>query len=102
MKGFVEFLREQGVMGLAIAFILGAAITKVVNSLVEDIINPVIGVILGFTDGLGEMVLVVGPIQIRWGSFVSVLIDFAVIAAVVYFGFKFLKLDKIDAKKDKK
>ena len=41
MKGFLEFVREQGVVGLATGFILGGAVSKVVTSLVTDIINPV-------------------------------------------------------------
>jgi len=43
MKGFIEFVRDQGVVGLAVGFILGGAISKVVTSLVENIINPVGG-----------------------------------------------------------
>ena len=43
MKGFIDFIREQGVIGLAIGFILGGAVSKVVTSLVNDIISPVIG-----------------------------------------------------------
>jgi large conductance mechanosensitive channel len=99
MKGFISFIREQGVVGLAVGFILGGAVSKVVSSLVEDIINPVLGVILGFAGNLAEMSFGVGPIEIMWGSFLAVVIDFLVIAMVVYFGIKGLGLDKIDKKK---
>jgi len=84
MKGFLEFIREQGVMGLAVGFILGGAVSKVVASLVGDIINPVLSVILGATGNLATAALVIGPISIKWGSFLSVIIDFVVIALVVY------------------
>ncbi|OGG09558.1 hypothetical protein A2154_01360 [Candidatus Gottesmanbacteria bacterium RBG_16_43_7] len=67
MKGFINFIREQGVVGLAVGFILGGAVSKLVASLVNDIINPVIGVILGMAGNLGDMKLVIGPIQIMWG-----------------------------------
>ena len=100
MKGFFTFIREQGVMGLAIGFILGGAVSKVVSALVEDIINPLLGLALGSVEGLAEASVAVGEAQILWGDFVTVLIDFIIIAAVVYFIFKGLKLDSLDKKKD--
>lgn len=99
MKGFIDFIREQGIVGLAVGFILGGAISKVVAALVTDIINPVLGIIFGATSSLKEMALVVGPIKLLWGDFVSVVIDFLVIALVVYFGVRGLGLDKLDRKK---
>lgn len=95
MNGFITFIREQGVVGLAVGFILGGAVSKLVASLVEEIINPLIGLILGNTSGLAEMSLGV----VGLGAFVSVLIDFIIIAAVVYFIFKGLRLDTLDVKK---
>ena len=47
MRVFMDFIREQGVVGLAVGFILGGAVSKVVSSLVEDIINPILGILLG-------------------------------------------------------
>lgn len=103
MSKFIEFIREQGVIGLAIGFILGGAVTKVVTSLVEDIINPVISIIGGGrTESLATSVMMVGESEIRYGQFIGVLINFVIIAAVVYYVFKGLGLDKIDKKKDKK
>lgn len=99
ISGFFDFIREQGVVSLAIGFILGGAITKVVTSFVKDIINPVLGIVLGSTEGLAKASLTIGTIEIMWGSFLSALIDFTIIAAVVYFGIKGLGLDKIDRKK---
>ena len=98
----MTFIREQGVMGLAIGFILGGSVSKVVTSLVQDIINPFLGIILGSTEGLAKASLKVGSIQIMWGHFASVLMDFVIVALVVYFGFKVLGLDKIDKKKEAK
>lgn len=98
MKGFIEFIRTQGVVGLAVGFILGGAVSKVVSALVTDIINPIIGVILGSAAGLQTAVLRIGKIHILWGDFISVAIDFLVVALVVYYGFKALKLDKLDKK----
>jgi large conductance mechanosensitive channel len=99
MKGFIKFVREQGVVGLAVGFILGGAVSKVVASLVSDIINPVLGVILGAAGNLSEASLAIGNAQIMWGSFINVIIDFLVIALVVYYGVKKLGLDKLDKAK---
>ncbi len=95
LAGFVEFIRTQGVVGLAVGFILGGAVSKVVSALVNDIVNPILGYILGSTEGLKAMTL--GPILL--GDFVAVLIDFLIIAAVVYFVVKGLGFDKLDKPK---
>lgn len=99
MKGFLEFIREKGVIGLAIGIMMGGAVTKLVTSLVNDVINPILGPVLGAAGKLSEAILVLGPISIRWGSFINSVIDFVIIASVVYFGVKMLKLDKIDKNK---
>jgi len=99
MKGFVEFIREQGVMGLAVGFILGGAVSKLVASLVKDIINPILGIILGAAGDLSNSYLAIGTAKIMWGSFINTIIDFLVIALVVYYGVKLLRLDKLDKKK---
>ncbi len=86
-------------MGLAVGFILGGAVSKVVTALVTDIINPLLGIVLGATKGLTSAYFQVGPAKVMYGDFLSVLIDFMVIATVVYFGVRGLGLDKLDKKK---
>lgn len=98
-KDFLEFIRTQGVVGLAVGFILGGAISGVVTSLVNDIINPIIGILLGRVGELSEISLTVGSAQILYGKFITVLINFVIVGAVVYFGFKKLGLEKIDKSK---
>jgi|GEM_PF-596989 len=93
--GFLEFIREQGVVTLAVGFILAAAVTKTVNSLVIDIINPLLGIVLGKTN-ISTAGWQIAGVTVAWGNFVSSLIDFTVIAFVVYIGFKVLKLDRLD------
>lgn len=100
-SGFMEFIREQGVVTLAVGFILAAAVTKTVNSLVVDIINPLLGLVLGKTN-IATATLTIGGVTLAWGNFVSALIDFMVIAFVVYIGFKVLKLDRVDIDKKKR
>lgn len=99
VRGFIEFVREQGVVGLAVGFILGGAISKLVASLVNDIINPLLGLALGKVGNLKDMGVQIGESKIAYGAFISMLIDFIVIALVVYFGVKMLGLDKLDKKK---
>lgn len=101
LKGFLDFVRTQGVIGLAVGIILGTAVTKLVAALVTDIINPIVGIFLGRLGDLSAIVIhVYGTnAQIAIGSFISALIDFAIIAAVVYFGVKKLGLDKLDKPK---
>ena len=100
MKGFINFIREQGVIGLAIGFVLGGAVSKVVTALVTDIINPIVGIALGAATGLKDAYIQIASVKIMWGDLVSVVIDFIIIALVVYFGFKLLGLEKLDKKKE--
>lgn len=96
MQNFLTFIREQGVVGLAIGFILGGAVGKVVASLVNDIIMPVVALLLGSTEGLKGLAVY----GISYGAFISTLIDFVIIAGVIYFVFKKIGLDKLDKKKE--
>ena len=98
MSEFIDFIRKQGVIGLAVGFILGGAVSKIVAALVEDIINPILGVMLGRAGTLAPAALTFGPVEILWGHFITVLIDFLVIALVVFYGVKVLHLDKLDKK----
>lgn len=98
MSEFIDFIRKRGVIGLAVGFILGGAVSKIVAALVEDIINPILGVMLGRAGTLATAALTLGPVEILWGHFVTVLIDFLVIALVVFYGVKVLHLDKLDKK----
>lgn len=96
VKGFVDFVREQGVVGLAVGFILGGAVSKVVTALVTDIVNPLLGLVLGATEGLKTASLHIGSAEILYGDLISVVIDFIVVALVVYFGVKLIGVDKLD------
>lgn len=96
----MEFVREQGVMGLAVGFILGGAISKVISSLVTDVINPILGIGMARVGGLKGAYFMLGDAKVAWGSFAAAAVDFIVIAAVVYFGVKGLGLDKLDRRKE--
>lgn len=98
MAGFMDFIREQGVVGLAVGFILGGAVSKTVSSLVDNIINPLVGALLGKV-ALADKAITMGSISLKWGAFISTVVDFVIVAAVVYFGVKALGLDKLDKPK---
>ena len=98
MKGFMDFIREQGVVGLAVGFVLGGAVAKLVSSLVQDIINPVLGIFLGKAGNLADASFMIGGAEVMYGSFLVVCIDFIVVALVIYWGVKKLGLDKLDKK----
>lgn len=99
MKGFLKFVREQGVVGLAVGFILGGAVSQLVTALVSDLVNPVLALGLNNIKNLKDAYIQIGAARILWGDFVNVAINFVVVALVVYFGVKLLKLDKLDRKK---
>ncbi|MFA6530780.1 MAG: MscL family protein [Candidatus Micrarchaeia archaeon] len=95
---FKEFLMEYKVVGLAVAFIMAAAATGLVQSLVTNIIMPVI---TPFIPG-GEWqtaTLVLGPIVLKWGAFVASLINFLILAWVVFVLAKFVLKEEKVAKK---
>lgn len=97
LQGFIEFIREKGVVGLAIGFMMGGAVSKLVTALVEDIINPLVGLGLGKV-GLAEASWKIGEAELMWGHFVSTIVDFIIIAAVIYIGFKVLRIGRTEKK----
>lgn len=96
---FVDFIRSQGVVGFAVAFILGGAVSSLVSSIVINLINPVLGVILGSAKDLAENSINFFGGNIMYGKFLNDFINFIAIASVVYFGVKKLGLDKLDKPK---
>ena len=94
MKGFIEFIKSQGVIGLAVGFILGGEVAKLVDSMVDDLINPLLGIFLGSTGNLSEAYFRVGKAHVMWGHFVVITINFLIVALVVYIFVTKLKLDK--------
>lgn len=95
---FKEFLKEYKVVGLAIAFVMGIAATTMVKSLVDDIIMPIL---TPFIPG-GEWQTAVwnlGPIVIKWGSFLGALINFIIIAWVVFIVAKIILREEKVSKK---
>jgi large conductance mechanosensitive channel len=86
---FMEFLMKYQVIGLAVAFIIGAAATKMVTAAVNDIIMPVIAVLIPGGDWK-KTELMLGPIKFLVGDFAGAIIDFIIIALVVFLIVKFM------------
>lgn len=102
IREFLDFMRQQGIVSLAIGIIIGGAVTKLVTSFVTNLINPIVGIFLGRIGDLSRWVIPFFNTRIMIGNFVSALIDFTIIATVVYFGIKKLGLEKLDKPKEEK
>lgn len=100
MKGFLNFIREQGVVGLAVGFVLGGAVSKLVTAMVVDLVNPLLGLALGTVGDLEKFTVNVGPAKFMVGNFLTNLIDLLVIALIVYLAVTKLGLNRLDKKKD--
>jgi large conductance mechanosensitive channel len=84
LKGFRDFVLRGNVMDLAVAVIIGAAFTAIVTALTENIIKPLLGAIIGKPD-FGYLVAYVNGGKIQYGNFITAVINFLILAAVVYF-----------------
>ena len=84
LKGFRDFILRGNVVDLAVAVIIGAAFTGIVNALVADIINPLIAATVG-QPNLTYIVFRIGKGEFKIGDFLDKTISFLIIATVVYF-----------------
>jgi large conductance mechanosensitive channel len=109
VQGFVDFIREKGVVGLAIGLAIGTAATGLVSQIVNAVITPTVSLLLGLVglESLKGLNFVVkraadGTPLITYavGDLIDALIKFLAIAAVIYFVVIGLKLDRLDKKKD--
>ena len=85
LKGFRDFILRGNVVDLAVAVVIGAAFTAIVNSFVNDILNPLIGATVG-KPNFGFVVVQVGTGKLMVGNFINAVIYFVIVAAVIYFG----------------
>jgi large conductance mechanosensitive channel len=84
LKGFRDFILRGNVMDLAVAVIIGAAFTAIVTALTEKIINPLLGAVIG-KPNFGYLIGHINGGEIRYGDFLTAIVNFLLIAAVVYF-----------------
>lgn len=99
---FQAFLKEYKVMGLAVAFIMGLAATSLVQSLVNDIIMPVVTPFIPAGDWKSAILTIgtpLGDMAIKWGSFLAQVINFIILAFVVFMIAKYVLREEKVAKK---
>lgn len=91
IKGFKEFILRGNVIDLAVAVVIGAAFTAIVNAIVEGLINPLIALIFQ-ADSINDITTTVptltgGETTFNWGLIIGAIIQFLAVAVVVYFVF---------------
>ncbi len=97
MKEFKEFAMKGNVVDLAVGVIIGGAFGKIVASLVGDVVMPLVGTLLGGVDFSG-LAVKVGEASINYGKFLQTLIDFLIIAWVIFIAVKLInRLKKEEA-----
>jgi large conductance mechanosensitive channel len=102
--GFVEFIRTQGVVGLAVGLAIGTAAGATVKTIVEGFITPIVQFIVGTHKGLESNIWHVDlwgrTADFKWGATLSSLITLIATALVIYWLINIFKLDRLDKKKD--
>lgn len=83
LKEFREFVIRGNVLDLAVAVIIGGAFGLIITSLVNDILMPLIGLVLGGVD-FTALEFQVGDAVVRWGAFVQAIVNFLIIAFVIF------------------
>jgi large conductance mechanosensitive channel len=86
LKGFRDFINQGNVVQLAVAVVIGVAFGAVVTALVVDVVNPIIAIPFG-KPNFDTLVLTINGSNIKYGTFLTALIAFVLIAAGVYFFF---------------
>lgn len=84
MKGFRDFVLRGNIVDLAVAVVIGLAFAALVKSFTTNLMDPLIGA-FGGTDGLNGLTFNVGEATVKYGAFLSELINFVITAAVIYF-----------------
>lgn len=100
IKEFKEFALKGSLIDMAVGIIIGAAVGQMVSALVESILMPIIGVFLGgvnFTD----LSIDIGDATIGYGAFIQAMIDFVIIAFVIFMILKGISKMKENAEAEK-
>jgi large conductance mechanosensitive channel len=115
LQEFKDFIAKGNVMDMAVGIIIGAAFTAIVKSLVDDLINPIIGLLMGGVDFVNQYIVLSGEVAdgasladareagaavFAYGSFIMAIINFLIIAFVVFMLVKRVNAIKEAASKD--
>lgn len=107
VSGFVDFVREQGVVGLAVGLAVGTSAGAAVKAIVDNLINPIVGFLVGGAN-LSAQAWNTGvknggvELSFGWGAILSAVITLFATAFVIYWLIHIAKLDRLDKDKDKK
>lgn len=103
VSGFVEFLRERAVVGLAVGFVLGTQIQTVVKQFISSFVDPLFQLLFAGNKALSLRTFTLHfdgrHANFGWGAVVYALLDFLFVAATIYAVIKIFQLDKLDKKK---
>lgn len=95
LKEFKEFALKGNIMDLAIGVVIGGAFQQIVTSLVQDIIMPCVSLFTGKVD-FSDMVIRVGDTTIKYGNFITAIVNFLIIAFSIFLVVRYLnKLNKL-------
>lgn len=95
---FREFLKKYQVLALAVAFVIGVAATKLVTAMVNDLVMPIVAVLVPGGDWRAAT-MQVGPVKFLIGDFFGALIDFLIVAAVIFLIVKYVMREDASAKR---
>ena len=84
IKEFKAFISRGNVIDLAVGIIIGTAFKAIVSSLVNDIIMPIVGIVIGGVS-FADMNITIGSAVVSYGLFIQAVIDFLIIAIVIFF-----------------
>jgi large conductance mechanosensitive channel len=96
LKEFRDFINRGNVIDLAVAVIIGGAFTAIVTSLVNDVLMPLIGLILGGLSFTG-LAITVGEAVIAYGNFIQAIVNFLIVAFVVFLIVRWINKTKTTA-----
>jgi large-conductance mechanosensitive channel len=105
MQAFIDFVREQGIVGMAIGLAVGIAAAGAVSDIVDGLISPIVGFLLGGSD-LSSLVWATGvtrggeELVFYWGMALNAIMTLFATAFVIYLLVKRAGLEKLDKKKE--
>ena len=101
LKGFKDFIMRGNVIELAVAVVIGAAFNAVVDKVVASIFNPLISALFKADSLDNALVVQIGEAKLLFSAVIGAVINFLIVAAVVYFVFV-LPINKMKERADRK
>lgn len=97
MKDFQQFLKKQKVVGVAVGLTVGLAAVDMINRVLGDLVSPIIAALTGDADIKDSLTVTIGDATLRFGDAIDAVIQFLILAFVVYMIVKLIGADKWDA-----